>query len=86
MRSTYVPKTSINETATKNMETIHVFSKNLYNPPAMDADMDELMDLLAYECPYTGKKRIPGCYESVDQQSSTKCLGSSKIRLGNHVQ
>ncbi|CAK9052610.1 Uncharacterized protein SCF082_LOCUS28764 [Durusdinium trenchii] len=44
----------------------------------MDADMDELMDLLAYECPYTGKKRIPGCYESVDQQSSTK-----KIKIGS---
>ena len=25
--------------------------------------MDELMDLLSYECPFTGKRRIAGCDE-----------------------
>ena len=34
--------------------------------------MDDLMDLLAYQCPFTGRKRIAGCE---DGQLYSVCLG-----------
>ena len=38
----------------------------------MDPAMDELIDLLSYDCPFTGKKRTAGHY--LDNQN-LQCLG-----------
>ena len=40
--------------------------------PTMDPAMDELIDLLSYDCPFTGKKRTAGHY--LDNQN-LQCLG-----------
>lgn len=41
--------------------------------PAMDdADDDMLIDLLSYECPFTGKKRTAGMM-TPDQSEPDKC-------------
>ena len=47
--------------------TIFVFP----NPCAMD---DLLVELLTYDCPYTGKKRVAGCYDSPDKLPAAKYL------------
>ena len=41
-------------------------------PSSVDWAMDDLMDLLSYQCPFTGRKRIAGCE---DGQLYTMCLG-----------
>lgn len=37
--------------------------------------MDDLMDLLTYDCPYTGKKRVAGCEDG--ELYINKYLGSN---------
>lgn len=44
--------------------------------------MEDLIDLLTYECPFTGAKRIAGCENG---QLYSKCLGCSGFQLSTGI-
>ena len=46
---------------------------NLLWPTVLDVAMDLLVDLLTYDCPYSGRKRVAGQYdEGIETEPTTK--------------
>ena len=59
---------------------------NLLWPTVLDVAMDLLVDLLTYDCPYSGRKRVAGQYdEGIETEPTTKLPSCSVFLMSQQI-